>query len=70
MAETRDALTVAEQAFNSNIVRASLDDREIVLELRQGLEPVRGVFQHSFLTQEQIQRLINAITPSSTRWCC
>ena len=60
MAETRDALTVADQAFNANVVRASLDDREIVLELRQGLEPIRGVFEHSFLTNEQILELINA----------
>ena len=59
MAETRDPLTVADEALAANVMTGSLDETTLTLTTRNG-QAIRGVFQHSFLTDEQIRRLIEA----------
>ena len=60
MAETRDPLVVADEALAANIMTGSLDESTLVLTTRNG-QSIRGIFQHSFLTQDQINRLIEAL---------
>ena len=60
MSEVRDPLSVADEALAANIMTGSLDESTLSLTTRNG-EEILGIFSHSFLTQEQIQRLIDAI---------
>ena len=60
MAEVRDPLIVADEALAANIMTGSLDETTLTLTTRNG-QSIRGIFQHSFLTEDQINRLIEAL---------
>ena len=57
MAETRDALTVADSASNANIVGMDITNTGVVLRTRDGSR-IEGTFANDFLTDERIRELI------------